>query len=97
MNFRLDPMYTGVNSKGSGESGTLHTHIRISYVSIKSWCVQFLKIAIKASTRDLGTYHTCANVTSGGGVVLAISPFENIKFLIKTLLKTVKIKINWFL
>ena len=44
--FRLDPMFTGVNSKCSGESGTVHTRIRISYVSIKSCCVQLLKNAI---------------------------------------------------
>ena len=57
-------MFTGVNCKGSGESGTVHTRIRIPYVSIKSCGVQLLKIAIKASTRDLGTYRTCANVTN---------------------------------
>ena len=44
--FRLDPMFTAVNSKGSGESGTVHTRIRIPYVFIKSCCVQLLKIAI---------------------------------------------------
>ena len=43
--FRLDPMFTGVNSKVSGESGTVHSGIRIPYVSIKSCCVQLLKIA----------------------------------------------------
>ena len=39
-------MFTAVNSKGSGESGTVHTRIRIPYVFNKSCCVQLLKIAI---------------------------------------------------
>ena len=80
-------MFTGVNSKGSGESGTVHSRIRIPYVSIKSCCVQLLKLLDRLAHEilvlivhvpmSLITYPKWM-VTCGGGVVMVISHFENI-------------------